>query len=379
MTRRIILALVIVAILLPLPSCRADTVTVVETDGFRIGLHQPQVDFPDSITFRVEAEGQADVAAITLCYTVDKLNAIPVTSIAPAEFEETRQARATWYWDMRKTGGLPPGTRLTYWWTMEDVEGNKAETTPAVVAFDDQRYSWRSLVSGEVSLYWYQGSDAFAGQLMDAAQAALARLADDIGAQPQTGTSIYIYAGFDDLRAAMIYPQEWTGGVAFTDYGTTAIGISPDNVSWGTGALAHELAHLVVHQFIFSGYGIALPTWLDEGLAMYAQGNLSREMRDALEYAVETHQLFTVRSLCSSFPADARGARLAYAQSYSLVEFLLQQWPEGEQKMLELLIAVRDGHGYVEALDIAYSLDMDELDRQWQEYVYSAEVAASLV
>ena len=123
-----------------------------------------------------------------------------------------------------------------------------------------------------------------------------------------------------------------------------------------------------MHQQIFSGYGVELPTWLDEGLAMYSEGGLSPDFSTRLQNAIDQDRVFTVRSLSSSFPADEESARLAYAQSYSLVSFLLEEHG-GKEKMIQLLEAFKTGSGYVEALDTVYGLDIDQLNSQWREYV----------
>ena len=139
---------------------------------------------------------------------------------------------------------------------------------------------------------------------MAAAQQALARLAEDTGAYLEKPVKIYIYANAQDLQGAMIYPQEWTGGVTFTRYGIIAIGIAPTNLDWGKRAIAHELTHLVIHQMTFNPYN-DLPTWLDEGLAMYTEGQLEPEFATYLKKAIAENSLISVRSLSSPFSAYA--------------------------------------------------------------------------
>jgi hypothetical protein len=113
-----------------------------------------------------------------------------------------------------------------------------------------------------------------------------------------------------------------------------------------------------------------LPNWLDEGLAMYAEGELSSDLASALSSAVKRGQLDSVQSLSSSFPADTAGATLAYAEAYSLVEFLLEK-EGGRENMLELLGAIRGGSGYEEALLGVYGLSISQLDFQWKQYLTS--------
>jgi len=175
------------------------------------------------------------------------------------------------------------------------------------------------------------------------------------------------------LKGAMIYPQEWTGGVAFTRYSTMAIGISPNNISWGKDAIAHELTHLVIHQITLNPYN-SLPTWLDEGLAMSSEETLEAQFTSALGEAIGGGSLISVQSLCSPFSAFSDEAVLSYAQSHSLVEFLIASY--GQEKMFELLTTFKRGSGYDDALKNVYGFDMDGLDGLWREYVNDKYQAA---
>ncbi len=341
---------------------------VIQIDGFEVTLSQPQVEFPHTIGFEVEVAGSAEISRITLEYRVRKTNVFPVTSVTFPLFQPGERVSTSWTWDMRQTGGLPPGTDLSYWWTFEDADGQAAQTPERSISFDDERHSWRSLSRNGLNLFWYKGTDSFAGQLMAAAEQALDRLADETGAELLDGADIYIYGDANDLRSALIYPQEWTGGVAYTEFDTIAIGISPGDLAWGKRAMVHELAHLAVQQATFSGYGVDLPTWLEEGIAMYAEGELTSLFQNVLDNAIATDNLFTVKSLCSPFPADPDLAYIAYAQSYSIVEYLITEHG-GQAKMLALLNAFKQGSGYVEALDQVYGLDIVELNTLWRDYV----------
>jgi hypothetical protein len=103
-----------------------------------------------------------------------------------------------------------------------------------------------------------------------------------------------------------------------------------------------------------------LPAWLTEGLAMYAEGTLEVEYRALLKRATAEKSLISVRSLSSPFSARAETSYLSYAQSYSLVDFLVTNYGQG--KMLELLNTFGEGSSYDGALEKVYGFDMDGLD-----------------
>ncbi len=371
MIKRIVLITSALLLLLsPSLVAAGDDIAVIDSDV--------EVNFPSQAVFTLEAESYIDIVDVRLYYQVDRMNYAEVVSEGWADFIPASRIEANWVWDMRNAS-LPPGAEVTYWWIIQDADGNRFETSPEITHFDDERYLWQSLTStlpqgNELSLFWYEGGDSFARELMDTCQEGLARLTQDIGTYPERPVKIYIYASTSDLKGAMIFPQEWTGGVAFTAFSTIAIGIPPSELDWGKRGLVHELTHLVVHQATFSPYG-QLPIWLDEGLAMYNEGELDPVFRSYLQEAILEDKLISVRSLCSPFSAETEKARLSYAQSYSLVEYLLDNY--GQDKMLELLTILKQGSTYDEALTEVYGFDIDGLDARWRATLASHTVIAS--
>jgi hypothetical protein len=334
--------------------------------GLTVQNSSATVMFPYQISFHLSASSDVNITDIRLCYTVDRIGFAEIVSEGYVEFTPDTDIEVSWTLSTVYVGGLPPGSTVEYWWRIEDASGDSIETAPSSIQFEDVRYTWQSLTEGLVTIYWYEGDQSFAQELMTAAQQALLRLAEDTGAELEEPVQLYIYASSDDLRGAMIYPQEWTGGVAFTRHGIMAIGISESNIEWGKRAIAHELTHLVIHQMTLNPYN-QLPTWLDEGLAMHTEGELEPGLAYYLEMAVAADDLISVQSLCSPFSAYAEEAYLSYAQSYSLVEFLLNTY--GQAKMLELLNVFREGSDYDAALESVYGFDMDGLDSLWRDYI----------
>lgn len=322
--------------------------------------------FPLGISFMLSAESDSDISDIRLHYRVERRSFVDVTSEVFVEFLPGTSVTTGWDWDMRRIGGLPPGTGISYWWTVTDANGGRVVSEPATFRFDDLRFAWQILTEGNVTLHWYQGDSAFAEELMAAVQDSLDWLETDTGAHLRESIELYIYSSAADLRGSMVFPQEWTGGVAFTRYGRIAIGIGPANLTWGKKALAHELTHLVVHQMTFNPYG-ELPTWLEEGLAMRSEGPLGADFAGYLQTAIEGDGLISTRSLSSPFSAFADQSRLSYAESFSLVEFLVGSF--GKDKMLQLLETFRAGNSYDGALMSVYGFDTDGLDRRWREEV----------
>jgi hypothetical protein len=357
--KTIVLTIVLCLLAAALSPVQAQTEIAVPEDSAR-------AVFPDYIEFNLSVEGEVNITDVRLHYIVDQESFALVTSEVKIDLIPDTSLTASWTWDMRKTGGLPSGTMVEYWWTITNASGNSYKTTNQQISFDDNRYSWQSITAGDITLYWYYGDDSFAQELMLTCQQALVQLAKDTGAHLEEPVRVYIYASASELRGAMVYPQEWVGGVAYTGYGTVAIGINQSNIDWGKRAIVHELTHLVTHQMTSNPYN-TIPVWLNEGLSMYAEGEMESVYDAYLRQAVAQGTLISVRSLSSPFSAYSAQSYLSYAQSLSLVEFLIDSY--GKDMIFELLSTFKQGSSYDTAFESVYGFDMDELNALWREYI----------
>ncbi|MBI2869573.1 MAG: peptidase MA domain-containing protein [Chloroflexi bacterium] len=364
--RLIALILMLALLLSPAP--------VLADEAIKVLSNSAVAEFPTRLVFFVSAEGTDDITDVRLHYRVDHLSFSDVTSEVYIGVTPSKKIETFWDWDMRRTGGLPPGTGIEYWWTLRDASGNQTTTAPARFTFDDSRYDWQTLSKGQVTLLWYDGDEVFGQKLMDAVQRAEDRMAGITGAELMIPARIYIYANTRDLQGSMIFPQEWTGGVTFTRYGIIAIGIAGDQLEWGARAIAHELTHLVVDQLTLNPYN-QLPTWLNEGLAMYSEGELTPSYREILARAAAEGLLLSVRSLSSPFSAYGDISQLSYAQSYSIVESLISAY--GQDKMFELLKLFKQGTEYDAALLKIYGFATDDLNVLWRNYLSTSTPVAA--
>ncbi|MDH4299141.1 MAG: hypothetical protein OEV54_00645, partial [Dehalococcoidia bacterium] len=97
---------------------------VVAESGITVTASDVDVDFPSRAVFTVEAEGYVDIVDVRLCYRVDRMNYAEVVSEGWADFTPANRIEANWVWDMTNAS-LPPGAEVTYWWVIEDDDGNR--------------------------------------------------------------------------------------------------------------------------------------------------------------------------------------------------------------------------------------------------------------
>ena len=319
------------------------------------------VDFPNSVTFQLEYDSDTAIADAVLTYEVEQFGCLDAAANVPVALSGDG---AEWQWVMRRSGNPPPGATLRWHWTVTDVNGVETITPAQEFTFEDGRFDWQTVQSGDISMNWYEG-DAVGPILLEAAVEGLARLENEMGIQMDSDINFYIYGDSAEMRDAVIFIQDWAGGVAFSEYNTILMGVPPNIAdSWGRSTVQHEMAHLVIGQYGQSCIGGRRPTWLDEGLAVYAEGAPDAETLNPIADGIANDTFAPLRSLNGAFPAHGDGVGSAYAQSYSVVNYLFEEY--GSEKMQELLLTLAAGNGYDEALEAVYGFNVDGLEVAWR-------------
>jgi hypothetical protein len=328
-----------------------------------------QADYPNSLTFSCRAQSNVDITDIRLEYQVEQMSFAKVTSEAKIIFDSSLSVNATYSFNMLQYGQIPPGVDIDYWWVIKDAAGNKLQTDPNHYIVVDTLQKWTNSIQGKINLYWYGQNQSFGQAIMSEAQTALTTIASNTGATPDQTVNITVYTSGQDYMASVMGVPEWSGGIELSRYNSIFVVIDPGALNLDLPAVAHELTHIVVGQITSNPYN-SIPFWLNEGLAMhiqYAEANLPSRFTTLLSSAATNNNLISVRSLSDPFSAYADKADLSYAESVSVVDYLIKQY--GSSKMNQLLETFHQGSTYDGALQANYGFDMDGLFNQWKAWV----------
>jgi hypothetical protein len=349
------------------------TVRAAPIAGVTVGQNQVGLDFPNTATFQISVTGSSAIERIVLEYGVDVLSCGEVVAKAFPEFTPATAVTTDWTWDMRQSGSEPPGARIWWQWRITDTGGNETLTERKEIVWLDSKYAWQSLSKESITLHWYEGGQSFGFDMLDSAVASLARIDQLIEMVPDKKIDLYIYGNYDDLQESILYEPGWTGGMSYGKYNVIILGIPSGEEDWGKGAIAHELMHTVVERNTFSCL-VNIPAWLHEGLAMASEGGLGAVGLYELQTAIDDDSIFPLRSLGGGFPEDPDQAALAYDQSFSVVDYLLQQGEPSQMKAL--LQKLRDGSTTDSALQEVYGFTVNGLEIAWRKSVGAQPLAA---
>jgi hypothetical protein len=318
-------------------------------------------DFPDAITFELVAETEAVTERVELLYSLaheEKLH------LATPEFEPSSAVNVMYSLDMT-TKGIPAGIDITYRWRLVGGDGSAFETQPAGILWEDDRFEWDEVSTDQVTVYAYNNDNEFNREILDTAQRTVDKLEAEFGINLSTPIRIWAYESIDDFEAARLANTEtWSAALAYPEL-NVVLAVLPAGNSYEVGRVVpHEISHQVLHQATMNPFN-HLPTWLDEGLAVMNQETGKDNMSEIVRAAAAEGRLFSIRALNSGFPYDSDEARLAYAESLSVVTFIIDLF--GADKMAAYLAAYKEGLSHDDAARKGLGVDLDELDRLWKE------------
>jgi hypothetical protein len=337
--------------------------------GIQLVSDTATLSFPNTATFKAEFKSGAIISSVVLEYGIDQLTCGTVIAKAFPQFTAAGDVQVTWSWDMRQSGSIPPGATLWWHWLVQDANGAQFTSPTQTLTWLDSTHSWQAISGGNITLHYYDGGQSFGQALHDAAAQALERLSKDVGISSDKPVDIYIYANTSDLQASILYEPSWVGGQAFPETNIVIIGVSTDQLDWGKSTEAHELTHVLVGHLTFSCLGF-IPTWLNEGLAMYGEGGPAAAEVNQFDQAKTANQLLALSSLAGAFSDEANRANLSYTEAYSVVNYLIQTY--GRDKITALLISLRNGNTIDQALQSAYGFDTNGLEDVWRASIGAA-------
>ena len=325
------------------------------------GVQNATPSYPTGITFDLAYTADEEVERAELFYSIgggETVNLItPETTPGPAGEVSYPLDLQTYY--------LPPGVEITYYWRLTGKDGAQAETDPTTITWLDTRFNWTTIQSTNVSVSTYDGNAQFAQQILDTAQQATDKIQADLGVQLPLPVHIWAYSSTKDFSGTQApNSEQWIAGVAYQPFRLILAVLPTGDTNEVNRVVPHEMSHQIVYQAIKNPYS-GLPTWLDEGLAVYYQISGKSQFPELVQTASDQGLLYSVRSLNSGFPYDSGGATLAYAESFSIVTFIQQHW--GEEALANLINAYKAGVTNDEAAMSALGVDLDGLDKLWKE------------
>jgi len=321
-----------------------------------------EFDYGSRLTFRAEVDADPAVARATVFY---RIVGSDTTRTAEAVVSLDRPQIALVEEDLRQIA-IPPFSQVAYWWQVDFVDATSTTTVPTPFDYNDNRFDWQSLHSGTVTAHWVVGDTRFGQSVLDMAHRAQDSLEKNLLPSGLPALDVYVYPSAGELQSGMqLAGYPWVAGHAEPSLGVVLLSAAPgaEGLLDLERALPHELTHVLLYQRMKESY-LNLPPWLNEGLATLAEGAPDPGFRVALEEAARTGDFLPLTTLCAPFPSSGTAARLAYAESASIVQYLRDVYGSGS--ISALLDAYQEGSTTCSGgIQRVLGRSPDQLEAEW--------------
>ncbi|MBT5774775.1 MAG: hypothetical protein HOH95_10430, partial [Dehalococcoidia bacterium] len=336
--------------------------TPARAGTFEVGETRIETADPTLVGFRIPINASAGLESVRFNYKVLNPDG-NVGGSGDAQFAPTSSTDVTFELEtITADRYIPVGSDFVIEWELTDKDGTTFVTDEERFTFLDARYDWQSRTQGNTTVFWYGNEDTAATAAFGAASSSIA----DAEALLQTTVPYPV--------KVVVWRSESEGNLAMRPRGdafderilTGGQRVAPDLLfvfEPNIDVIRHEAAHIVT-KVAGDGPFTRLPSWLDEGTAVYMQNSTGRGYLDAVSFAIQTNTPLNLRSLAGQ-PNDPDKINLFYGQSGSTVAFLINEF--GEQAFADLYATAKAGSTTDQALQTVYGFDTNGLYNLWRE------------
>lgn len=270
----------------------------------------------------------------------------------------------SWTATVPSIGFTPPNTLQEF--RFRAVDGDDVVLGPTEeFRLVDDRFEWRTLSEGPVTLHWYSGTEEFAQRALRVGVDAIEQAAEMLGVTDVRPVDFFVYDTTEALYGAMgPGTRENVGGQANPLIRTMVGVIRPSDVDsdWVDTLVTHELTHMVFADATDNPYHQP-PRWLNEGLAVHLSEGYDVGRRAQVADAAAHGQLIPLSGIAGLFPTTYDRFSLAYAESVSAVDHLIET--VGRDALVRLITSYRGGVTDDEAFLAATGADTQDFDDAW--------------
>ncbi len=232
--------------------------------------------------------------------------------------------------------------------------------------------SWETLQLPHFFIHYQASDDRVAQALAKQVNSIYQTITGDVGYTPQQKIFVYLCPTpecFHQKQPTRVKLPEWAVGVAYPALNRIVMRsrltfrekgyIKPVEI------FKHEFAHIVLEQALEKRGGA--PRWLSEGFSMYQAKQWTIYGQRTIEEVTLRDAFIPLTMLTTAFPSDEEAARIAYAQSFSLVAFMLKEY--GRPVFHKFIENLREGMDTNTALVYSAGVNLKRLELEWQAYL----------
>ena len=332
-----------------------------EINDLKIQSVEHELLFPNQIKFTLIGISNTETVETILFYRISQTGTWQY--IYP-ETSGTKKIKAVGTIATTGNSYIPSGVTFEYYFQIRNLSGNYFKTKTFQFDYLNPEHKWIKSSRGPLTIYSHGIPKQVINDLLSDANAQFPFISSIAGLKKIKPFRAVIVN--NPREASQTFPvisktstqDNLYGGFAFQDYGVFLMGGTDLNV------LMHESAHLIIGQATDSPTA-RIPAWLNEGLAMYFEPY--QDNRELTARIAGANGILRPLENMYSLPGKTRDVRLFYAQSKSIVKFIMERY--GAKKMTQFLHEFKEGNTANNATREVYGISLQRLDKDWRNSI----------
>ncbi len=333
--------------------------------------------YPKQLLFKLTASAPVEIKEVTLRYTVQ--GAGTSASGKPEEFTPGKSVTTSVKVDTSpNTNWIPAGVDITWHWELVLADGTTTVQPEQKFLYLPPGKEWKTAQNDIAVVYFYGARESLAAKFLDAIKGTY----DEHGKTllktelPLKPVKLVLMGTSDELKEAS--PSKGTT----LDNSRTVVtcGFRPGNTanlifstvqcggSDPVDTVRHEFGH-ILNAAAGEGSLVKLPTWIEEGLAVYAQDNADDYVAAFSAATRSSRGLIPFRQM-SQPVSDQNQVILQYGQGFMMTKYLIDTY--GVPKLNQLLGLTKKNTRFDEALKTTYNFDIDGFEKEFTAAVTGA-------
>lgn len=229
--------------------------------------------------------------------------------------------------------------------------------------------SWHA-ISGDHFVVRYTKDVDTASEVLRIAEDFGLELGSRLGFLPDGNIEIWFCGSKSEFSRSLRAPvQDWAVGCAYPLQLRTVIlnpEFSEDKRLNLRRIVKHEIAHVFIGSYVHDN-GEKLPLWFNEGVVMHLSDDWDYAHYWSLLVGTLGNSIFPLSLLNDEFPKSSPSAQLAYAQSGSIVNFMVDRY--GFDMIRQCLYFIRKGKRFEEALLLSSGAEIEWIENLWLRHI----------
>ena len=330
-----------------------------------------EINFPKDIQFKISGELNDEIETVKLILKIGYSNSNIIQPINFDQNENNFKGNLTWTTNTANKY-IPPGSPIEYSYEIKTTNDKTFSSKINKLVYLDNNKKWNSVKYKSITMYYIEVFENVvqdrANDLLEATLQTVEYISPLLGLEAKNEPlNIVLFNDYSYMSKSLAPKSDAqsekliTQGQAYPKHGVVLLLDGRES----KGTASHEITHILVERAAGSPYTV-IPSWLNEGLAEYANPIKGFSYQNSFENNLKTDTLLSITKYTSP-PGKPEDIILFYGQAEKIVEYMIETL--GRKEFTNFIKTMKSGMSLNNALEKIYGMNKVEIENEWRKVI----------